>query len=717
MANFAALTVQLELQQQQFQRGMDAAAASMAKLQAQAKQSGGSLAGLERSFDAVGGAVRKMAGAFAAFKGVEAIVKAGDQIRSMEGAFTALLGSAARAGDMMGRVFDIVDKTGAPLDATAASLQRLTIALMPLGASNLQIARLTETFIKLGAVGRSSSEDVGNALRQLGQGLASGSLSGDELKSIRENVPLVAQAIADSLGVTTGKLKEMGAAGELNATVVTNALLKASAAADQAFANLPITFEQATNKMLAQATNFLAEMDKATGISNKLAIVVEYIANVFKRWHSELVVDQESLSQMQTLMEGVSAIATLIAKGFVYITAGIETSVKFMTHLVQLAQALIDKDWGKAEASFMRFADNLEAITRNAEKAIAALNGKVEPKQEMFGPPAPVDLLNNKGNRGGGSGGKGGKSEAEQEAERLKKMGDALSAAVNPLNAFNQKMIEYDKLVKAGAISSSTYSRAVEEAKTQLTATGDALTASVDPWFAYALAMREVDKAYRELTISEETWAALEEKLRKQRDEDIKKKKGKSWVAQLTEDVVDATAEGVGDFFKNIVSGSMTASEAFSKMVEQIISDIAKLLAKLAAQQAAAFIIKTILGGAGGVSATGGSGTLFSLPAPGMSFNAARALGLEPVATATAATTGADGVPGAGQSDDGTGRWRVVINNNAGAHVSTSERADGGLDVTIEKVRAALTSDVVRGGNQFARALEGTFQLGRGSAR
>jgi hypothetical protein len=34
--------------------------------------------------------------------------------------------------------------------------------------------------------------------------------------------------------------------------------------------------------------------------------------------------------------------------------------------------------------------------------------------------------------------------------------------------------------------------------------------------------------------------------------------------------------------------------------------------------------------------------------------------------------------------------------------------------VTIDRIRQALTSDVARGGNPFARALEGTYALGRG---
>jgi hypothetical protein len=59
--------------------------------------------------------------------------------------------------------------------------------------------------------------------------------------------------------------------------------------------------------------------------------------------------------------------------------------------------------------------------------------------------------------------------------------------------------------------------------------------------------------------------------------------------------------------------------------------------------------------------------------------------------------------------------WSVVINNNApGVDVSARPRSDGALEVTVERVRALLTQDVVRGGNSFSRGLETAYGLGRG---
>lgn len=708
MANFAELTVQLELQQSAFNKGMDSAAKQLAKIQKSASTSTKALAGMEKTMGTLAAAAGALASAFATFKGIEAIAEAGDKLRNLSGSFTALLGDAGRAGDMLGRIFAIVNTTGAPLEATAQAVQRLAIALEPLGASNAQIAQLAQNFLELGRVGGSSAEEVSGALVQLAQGLASGALGGDELKSIRENVPAVAKAIADGLGVPIGALKDMGEQGTLTADVVANALLKATAKIQDAFANLPVTLEQATNKMKAQTTIVLAEFDSASGINQTLVTLTDAVAKNLARWHSELVVSRESMTQMQTLADAVGFSVKLVAVTFVSIEFGVEQIVKRMTLWLQVAQALIDLDWDKATAAQARFNEQFDASVRLANQTI----------KDIFNPPAAQPPAKTevpdplKGGKGGAKGKGGGKSEAEREAEALKKQGEALAASVDPLNAYNQKLAEYTMLLDKAAISDVTFSKAVEKAKEDLTAAGDALTASVDPAFAYELAMRKINQAYRDGQIEVETWVKLQEKAKAQMD-DAMGKKEKSPVQQLTEDVATAIGAGIGDFFKDVISGSLTAEQAFAKMVKSIISDLAKLLAEFAAKQISGFIIKTLFGSgasAGGAAGASANALLASLPAP--SWNAARSLAVSPLAGA-ASPTGAQAVGGTGAN--GGGPWQVTINNNApGVDVTTAPGANGSLEVTVAKVRALLTQDVARGGNPFARSLESAYGLGRG---
>src|SRR3546814_5600377 len=92
--------------------------------------------------------------------------------------------------------------------------------------SQQRIARITEIAAKAAKLsgGAQVSQDAG--LYQFSQGIGSGTLAGDELKSIRENTLRLAKAIADGLDVPIGKLKELGKQGKLTPGVIADALEK-----------------------------------------------------------------------------------------------------------------------------------------------------------------------------------------------------------------------------------------------------------------------------------------------------------------------------------------------------------------------------------------------------------------------------------------------------------------------------------------------------------
>jgi tape measure domain-containing protein len=108
----------------------------------------------------------------------------------------------------------------------ADSFASLYASLRPTG---ITVEELEKAFIGFSAAARNSgatAQETSNALIQLKQGLASGVLQGEELRSIREQAPLAAQAIAKELGVSIGELKNLGAEGKVTTDVVLRALGK-----------------------------------------------------------------------------------------------------------------------------------------------------------------------------------------------------------------------------------------------------------------------------------------------------------------------------------------------------------------------------------------------------------------------------------------------------------------------------------------------------------
>lgn len=132
--------------------------------------------------------------------------------------------------------------------------------------------RMAETLNKAMVVGGGTAEENKRALIQLSQGLSSGILQGDELRSIREQSPYLASVLAEGLskiddrfiGTTVGDLKELGAQGELTSDVVIRAF---EAMQDQVDA----TFADKAPRTWAQGI---------TSIQNTIKVVTAYLQSM-----------------------------------------------------------------------------------------------------------------------------------------------------------------------------------------------------------------------------------------------------------------------------------------------------------------------------------------------------------------------------------------------------------------------------------------------------
>ena len=117
--------------------------------------------------------------------------------------------------------------------------------------NNDEAIAFAEQLNKLYKLGGASLEQQKASTLQITQALASGVLRGDEFNSMMENAPLVAQKLAQHLGVGVGQLREMAKNGQLTGDALKNALLGSAVATNEEFARLPMTF----GDMVAQIKN------------------------------------------------------------------------------------------------------------------------------------------------------------------------------------------------------------------------------------------------------------------------------------------------------------------------------------------------------------------------------------------------------------------------------------------------------------------------------
>lgn len=173
----------------------------------------------------------------------------------------------------------VSSSTGQSLDATAAIYQRLAQASDQSGLSGQKLLTVTDLISKAMVIGGGSAQAQENALIQLGQAMASGKLSGDELNSVLEQAPGLAMAIAKGMGVSVGALKTLGSTGKITSQQLADAILNQSTQIQSDFSKTSRTIDQSLQNIKTQLTMFIGGSGEATGVAKLLADALQLVAN------------------------------------------------------------------------------------------------------------------------------------------------------------------------------------------------------------------------------------------------------------------------------------------------------------------------------------------------------------------------------------------------------------------------------------------------------
>lgn len=121
--------------------------------------------------------------------------------------------------------------------------------------STAEVVAFAEQINKQFALAGTSAQGAQAAMLQLTQAMSSGVLRGEELNSVLEQAPTIAQSIAKYLDVDIGTMRKMASEGKVTAQVVKAALFDAAAETNDAFEAVPLTFSQAWTMAKNAAVN------------------------------------------------------------------------------------------------------------------------------------------------------------------------------------------------------------------------------------------------------------------------------------------------------------------------------------------------------------------------------------------------------------------------------------------------------------------------------
>ncbi|NBI43465.1 tape measure protein [[Haemophilus] felis] len=170
------------------------------------------------------------------------VMQIADEWASVSGRVKLATASAEEHKHALDEIYNIAQRTGQTFAASGDLFQKVQRNAKDLGLGTDETLKMTEIIGQTLTIGGGDTSSQQAALMQLGQALGAGKLSGDELNSIIEQSPRLAEAIANSFGVGVGQLKEMGKAGKLTAKELSQGLLKQADKIQKEFDEMPKTF-------------------------------------------------------------------------------------------------------------------------------------------------------------------------------------------------------------------------------------------------------------------------------------------------------------------------------------------------------------------------------------------------------------------------------------------------------------------------------------------
>lgn len=391
---------------------LDKAVKALDRLDAAAKKGGSGIEGMadkadkagrktERAFGGLSAVAVKTLKTMIAFGGitlglglVKELGQAADAYRGINSRLELVTKTQERFNAAQSQTYLIAQKTRAPLDATAALYGKMQAASDGLGRSQSEALRATELINKTFKISGASAQTASGAIFQLAQGLGAGALRGDELNSVMEGAPRFAQALADSLGITTGELRAMGAEGKITTDIIMDAFASQGAAIDAEYSKIKMTnadawqmVKNAAVRSIGQMAEGIGAIDFTAGILARLASFIEKVPRIVDQWVGFF---RDAFEQLKVMGDeawtafGVDANAALDGVGenassvFSRIVTELMILPTSLRTVVVIGIGELDKLLASASEKFglMRIAGQKAWLS--LEEATGALSGKVQ---------------------------------------------------------------------------------------------------------------------------------------------------------------------------------------------------------------------------------------------------------------------------------------------------------------------------------------------------
>lgn len=311
------LAVRLRLNSAQFQK-------DIGKVDRRMKKLSGSM---RRSASMFNNQLGALGATFATGFGLGEMKTAADTMVNLRNKLNATFESSQEVAQGMLDIKRVARESRSDLDSVGTLYQRIAVSTKQMGTTQEEVAAITQVVSNSFLMSGTTASEAANSARQFAQGLASGTLRGDEFRSVSENNVVLTRMLAEGLNMTVGQLRLFSHAGGLTAETMLPILMNSLDSTTEAVAKMRLNVGQATVLFKNKFTEMVDRVNSVFLVTDKTAVVIKALS--------------DNMHILTTVAAGFATI--LMTKVLVGMTAWIATTITAaVTTSVSLVGSIIN---------------------------------------------------------------------------------------------------------------------------------------------------------------------------------------------------------------------------------------------------------------------------------------------------------------------------------------------------------------------------------------
>lgn len=280
--------------------------------------------------------------------GVAEVARAADEMVNLRNKMGATFDTTREVANGMLDIKRIAKESRSELDSVGTLYQRIAVSTKALGTSQEDVAKVTQVVANSFLMSGTTASEAANSARQFAQGLASGTLRGDEFRSVSENNVVLTQMLAEGLGMTVGQLRLFAQEGGLTAETIIPILTEKLEGTNTAVGKMALTLGQAKTLFrnafvemvdrLNQTFNLVPKVSQAIGVlADNVHIVTLALAGMATLLLGRLLVGMTAF----TVMTVAGAVVGLGKFAYTALFATVQITTFLVPAIITLTQRIM----------------------------------------------------------------------------------------------------------------------------------------------------------------------------------------------------------------------------------------------------------------------------------------------------------------------------------------------------------------------------------------